>query len=273
MDFMFIANDPLHVRCAERAGVDRVMVDLELIGKASRQGHMDTVISNHSLEDVRVVRGIVSKASLLVRVNPIFDGSADEIERVLDLGADIVMLPMFKTVSEVETFIDLVRGRARVCLLLETAESLGRAHQILSVRGIDEVHIGLNDLHLALGLDFMFEVLTGGLVEHIGSLCRERGIKFGFGGVARVGGGMLSAADITTEHARLGSTQVILSRDFRSLFDGRSEDLITEEFETEVSKLRKVYQVAGEMSDPEFDAVRRRVSLSVSKIAESRSVK
>lgn len=267
IDFIYIANDPLQVRCADRAGVDRVMVDLEIIGKAERQGHLDTVISRHSLDDVRVVREMLRDAALLVRVNPINTESAEEIDSVLALGADIVMLPMFRTVSEVETFIGLLRGRARACLLMETAQSLARAEQILAVPGIDEVHMGLNDLHLAMGLNFMFELLAGGIVDHLASMCRERGIKFGFGGVARIGKGDLAASDIIAEHARVGSTQVILSRNFKALFNDAEESDIVVQFSDAVEQLRQAYRTAKLSSDLERHETRRRVCEVVGRLA------
>ena len=37
--------------------------------------------------------------------------------------------------------------------------------EVLSNGGFDEIHIGLNDLHLSYGLTFMFELLSNGLVE------------------------------------------------------------------------------------------------------------
>lgn len=271
MDLIYIASAPEQVRAAEAAGVDRIMVDLEIRGKMERQGHLNTVISNHSLSDVETVRGLLSKSSLLVRVNPLFDQSVSEIEAVLALGADIVMLPMFKSVCEVQEFVDIVGGRARTCLLLETAESLARAEEILSISGIDEVHIGLNDLHLSLGLTFMFEVLTGGLVGHLSSVCRKQGLKFGFGGIARVGGGLLPAVDIIAEHVRLGSSQVILSRDFRSIFDGRAEQTVADDFYLEVLKLRDAYKRALKLSESELRTVQRRVAASVAEIVKRRS--
>ena len=54
----------------ERCGVDWVFVDLEIIGKQERQAGRNTVVSGHSLGDVRAVRQVLSQSKLLVRVNP-----------------------------------------------------------------------------------------------------------------------------------------------------------------------------------------------------------
>ena len=48
---------------------------------------------------------------------------------------------------------------------------------ILSVEGIDEVHIGLNDLHLAYGQKFMFQLLCDGTVEKLCQKFKEKGVK------------------------------------------------------------------------------------------------
>ena len=50
-----------------------------------------------------------------------FESSEDEILRIIDVGADIIMLPMYKTVAEVERFLKAVDGRAKTMLLAETS--------------------------------------------------------------------------------------------------------------------------------------------------------
>ncbi len=247
MDLIYITNDIFRARCADEAGVDRVMVDLEINGKNERQGHLNTVISNHNLNDVARVKESLKDSQLLVRVNPLFSGSKNEITSCVERGADILMLPMFKTATEVDAFVTLVAGRTKVCLLLETPQALARAHEILKIQGIDEVHIGLNDLHLGLNLQFMFELLSGGLVDYLSNILKENGLKFGFGGVARLNTGALSANLILSEHLRLGSSQVILSRDFNSVFSlGNKADsgLL---FKNEVEKIRSYITELNEL--------------------------
>jgi 2-keto-3-deoxy-L-rhamnonate aldolase RhmA len=150
----------------------------------------------------------------MVRVNPLDDESEDEINKVIDAGADYIMLPMFKTKAEVEKFVSLVNGRAKTMLLLETKEAKECLEEYVSVPGIDEIHIGLNDLHLSYGLDFMFELLSDGTVEKIARKIKAKNIPYGFGGIARIGKGMLPAEHVIAEHYRLGSEMAILSRSF-----------------------------------------------------------
>ena len=153
-------------------------------------------------------------------VNPVheatneYSSSENEIDAVIDAGADIIMLPFFKTVNEVRRFIACVNGRARVSLLLETPEAVALADTIFAVPGIDEVHIGLNDLSLGYGKTFMFELLCDGTIEALCLKLRHSGIPYGFGGIASIGSGMLPAEAILKEHYRLGSSMVILSRSF-----------------------------------------------------------
>mgnify|MGYP000883138591 CR=1 FL=1 len=218
MKLLYISNSIDEVKKADKIGIDFIFIDLEINGKKERQGHLDTFISDHNIEDVRKVKEVLKDAKLLVRVNPIGIGSEEEINKVIEYGADVVMLPIFKTREEVEKFISLVNNRAKVCLLLETSEAFFRIDDILSVKGIDYIHIGLNDLHLSLGLDFMFECLAGDFMEHLVNKITQKGIEFGIGGIARIGEGELPSEVILKEHVRLGSKMAILSRTFRGRF-------------------------------------------------------
>ena len=99
-------------------------------------------------------------------------------------------------------------------MLLETKEAEQCLDDVLKVDGIDEIHIGLNDLHLSYGLTFMFELLSNGTVERICNKVRAKGIPYGFGGLSTIGDGILPAEKIMVEHYRLGSSRAILSRGF-----------------------------------------------------------
>lgn len=220
LKLMYITNMPEIAQIAESAGVDRIFVDMEFIGKDARQNGLDTVKSHHTVQDAARIKQSVEKADVLVRVNPIHDAlpdyfsSEDEINAVVEAGADIIMLPYFKTAAEVRTFIKLVGGRARTMLLLETPEAVEIIDEILEIPGVDEIHIGLNDLSLGYGRRFMFEILADGTVEQLCFKFRKKGIPFGFGGIASLGNGMLPSEFIIKEHYRLGSSFVILSRSF-----------------------------------------------------------
>lgn len=220
LKLMYITNNPEIAKIAEEAGVDRIFVDMEYIGKAKRQGGMDTVQSHHTVEDIKRIREVIHKAEIIVRVNPIHEASEEycssetEINDVIEAGADIIMLPYFKTLEEVICFLKIINKRTRTMLLVETPEAVDIIDDILNLEGIDEIHIGLNDLSLGYGRKFMFELLADGTVEKLCVKFKMKGIPYGFGGIASIGHGELPAEDIIKEHYRLGSTCVILSRSF-----------------------------------------------------------
>ncbi|QDU49388.1 aldolase/citrate lyase family protein [Gimesia panareensis] len=217
MKYLFITDCPEIAKYVDQCGVDRIFIDLELLGKVERQGNRDTVISHHRVESISRVKEVVHQAEVLVRVNPLNPDSADEIEQVLDQGADALMLPMFRSVEEVEWFCDRVNSRAQVVPLVETLGAMQQLELIVQLPGVSQVHIGLNDLHLELELGFMFELMSNGMVEEMSAICRNAQIPFGIGGISTMDTGLVSGRLVLSEHARLGSEWVILSRSFHQL--------------------------------------------------------
>jgi len=246
LKLMYITNNPSVANIAEQAGVDWIFLDMEFIGKDKRQGGLDTVQNHHTVEDVANIKAAVKKAKVLVRVNPIhellpdYPSSKDEIDATINAGADIVMLPFFKTVEEVRTFIKLVDGRAKTCLLLETAEAAMLIDEILKVPGIDMIHIGLNDLHLSLGMKFMFQLLTDGIVENLANKIKAKGIPFGFGGIARLDTGAVPGKYVLKEHYRLSSSMVIVSRSFCNTDKISDLDEVKKIFVTGIAEIRRL---------------------------------
>lgn len=243
---MYITNQPEIAQIAETAGVDRIFVDMEFFGKAKRQISLDTVRSHHTIEDISAIKSAVLSAQVLVRINPLHDAlpnipsSQEEIDASIAAGADILMLPFFKTVREVETFLSFVNGRTQTMLLVETPEAVARIDEILSMPGIDEVHIGLNDLSIGYGKRFMFELLSDGTVEQLCFKFRQRGLTYGFGGIASLGNGALPSEYIIKEHYRLGSTCAILSRSFCDVTKVQHIGIISATFQRGVREIREL---------------------------------
>lgn len=211
---MLITKRPQVARHAFECGVKRIFVDMEILGKHERQGHLSTVISDHTLDDVAAVRQAVPAAELMVRVNPLHSGTKAEVDGAIAAGANLLMLPMFETAGELMAFSRIVDGRVGIIPLVETRGAAVDIARVARVPGLHEVFIGLNDLHLSLGLKFMFQLLSNGTVERLVEQIREAGVPYGFGGIARVGEGMLPARLVLGEHVRLRSRSVILSRAF-----------------------------------------------------------
>lgn len=261
---MFITKSPELAAAAVQGGVDRIFVDLELLGKRERQGHLDTVISAHTLRDVEVVRAAVPDATLLVRVNPWHAESPAEIRDAVDAGADLLMLPMFTRADEVEDFASRVPAPVSVIPLLETAPAVDTLDRLVRIPNVPEVFIGLNDLHLSLGLDFMFEPLASGLVDRMAATVLAAGRRFGFGGVARVGEGLLPGEMVLGEHVRIGSSSVILSRTF---FRG-ADQTARLDFRREIERLREAEAALRRRSAEQVEADRLEVLRRVRSIAD-----
>jgi hypothetical protein len=269
MNLFFITNSVQLAQFAVEQGADRIFVDLETLGKNERQGHLDTLISSHSVADVAAVRKVVPPGRLMVRINPINEGTVDEVEDVIDAGADIIMLPMFRTPREVELFVAAVNGRARTMLLVETVGAMESLRECVAVRGVDEVHIGLNDLHLELRKRFMFELLADGTVDRMAQVLNDALVPFGIGGVARVGEGLLPAELILAEHARLGSTAAILSRTFHRRAEAVEDIRAQMDFAAEITKLREAYEHQLNASQDDLLRAHREISAIVASIVSS----
>lgn len=237
-DFIYITNIPYVGEFISDHGVRWIMVDLEHNGKAKRQKGRDTVISAHNVLDVKNMRGHLASANLLVRINPINPSSKEEIDKVIDAGADAIMLPFFKQKAEVDYFIELVASRCKVFLLLETLTAIENLSDILSIKDIDYIHIGLNDLHIERKTKFMFEFIADGSIEPVAKILVNTGMKFGIGGVGRYGQLLPPAESLLSEHIRLNSNGAILSRSFMNMTTMKEVKDFCAQFKTELEKLR-----------------------------------
>ena len=152
-------------------------------------------------------------ARLFARCDPQIDG---QLERLVEAGVAFVMLPMFRDAEAVAAACERVAGRARIVPLVETREAVERIDEVLAVAGVDEVHVGLNDLSLALGLPNRFAALVHPAVERVAAGARAAGARLGLGGIGRAGQEDLPipASLVYAQHARLGSGAALLSRSF-----------------------------------------------------------
>jgi len=260
IELIQITNDVDFARQCDALGGMRLFVDLEQLGKAERQAGRNTFISTHGLTDVGRIKSVLKRSSLMVRVNPMHARTASEVDAVLAQGADLLMLPMFTDAQELQSFAALVAGRAPVVALLETAGALRSLGKWIDTPGLHEVYVGLNDLHLSLGCRFMFEPLADGVVDRVAVAARNHGLRFGFGGIARIDEGLLPGRDVLAEHLRLGSRSVILSRTFH-----RSDSSVP--FDAEVAALRRVEKELMARSVEQMEADRERIRSVIASVA------
>jgi hypothetical protein len=214
-------NDPRLAARADAAGIDRVGVDLERLGKAERQRGLGTWISSHTEDDLGRVAAVLTRAVPFARINPMHDGTAAQVDRAIAHGARVLMLPMVETVDDAARFAAAVRGRAAIVLLVESATGLDAAGALAAVDGVDEIHVGLNDLALSLGLRTRWLALAGDRLRDASAAVRAAGRRFGFGGIGAAGDdGLPIPADlIYAEYARIGATAALVARAFPTTGD------------------------------------------------------
>jgi 2-keto-3-deoxy-L-rhamnonate aldolase RhmA len=174
-----------------RLGYDYVGIDTQ-----------HTVLSE-SQAAVIVRRLVAAPFAVVVRVP---SNAPAAIGRVLDAGADGVIVPMVSTVGEAQAAVaacryppagvrsfgpmradlglELAQIEARACcfVMIETAEGLANVDEICAVPGLAGVYIGPADLSIGLGLNPMRAFTTDQLeapVDTIRSACARNGRVMG----------------------------------------------------------------------------------------------
>lgn len=260
MKTILICNDGELATFALGSGVSRIMLDWERNGKAERQKGADTLLSYHKVSDLfNVVSSLNSggvsdvKRRVIVRVNPLYDGSAAEIQAAIDGGAGYIMLPYFHSANQVKDFVEIVDGRASVIALVETGAAVQGISEIVEISGVSEIYIGLNDLHRDLNMRHMFQPLASGVVDHVSKVCLASGKPFGFGGIGRIGTGEVPAEFILAEHRRLGSGMVILSRSFHCRSSCLGEVMTRLDMPREIKAIRDAWLQYAKLTTAELN--------------------
>ena len=217
-----ITNDPDLGRAAEEAGIDRIMIDLETRGKADRQRGEGLFLSDHQRRDVEVMRKRLLHAQLMVRINCPYAGTEEEVRFVAEAGADLVMLPMFRTISEATLFLQMSRSRQiQNCLLVETSGAAQAIEHLTLAEGIGELHFGLNDLRLSMRRASIFDFFIDGTLDRLAATAKRTKLSFGCGGLARLSDERLPVRPdlIVAQQARLHVNRALLGRSFRRFFE------------------------------------------------------
>lgn len=225
MIFSLITNDILLIKNSHNCGIDRIMIDLEFLGKKDRQNGMDLFQSNHKIEDIKKIKKENTFIKTLVRINQINQNSKDEINKVIDYGADIIMLPYFKNISEIETFIKLIDNRVELSLLIETSEAINLLEDIIKYEDVSEYHIGLNDLSISLKNKNIFQTVLDGTIEKSINILKKTKKKYGFGGVGSLNKKdlMISSELFLFEQLRNECNIGWLGRSFRDIIKNEND--------------------------------------------------
>ena len=115
----------------------------------------------------------------------------------------------------------------------------------------------------------MFELLVDGTVERLCKKFKEKGIPYGFGGIARLGYGMLPAEKVIIEHYRLGSTKAILSRSFCNANNVSDMNELQELFKFEIKKIRDFEKKVAQYSAEDFKTNKLEVERLVKVIVQN----
>ena len=111
-------------------------------------------------------------------------------------------------------------------------------------------------------MTFMFELLSDGTVEKLCEKFKAAGIPYGFGGIAKLGEGLLPAEKIIMEHYRLGSTRAILSRTFCDCAKVESLEEIERIYKDSMAALREYEASMAEVTQEQF--IRNKVDVAKS---------
>jgi citrate lyase beta subunit len=211
---MAFTDNPDLASVLDAAGVDRIGVDLEVMGKVERQAGASLRLSGHDARSLAALAPRLKTARLLARINPLHDGSAAEIETVLSYGAQVLIVPYFRTADEPFRIAAMVRDRALVLPLVETLSALSTIDALAS--GFGELYFGLNDLRLSLHYPSFLPVFDYPPFNAAVAQARALGIRSLIAGVGRPDDDQLPIAPqlVYDQLRRLDAGGSLLSRVF-----------------------------------------------------------
>ncbi|GAB5527905.1 MAG: hypothetical protein Roseis2KO_57770 [Roseivirga sp.] len=207
--YVFYTDVDKAKKCIE-AGVNGIVIDWERAGKRHRQSLFDTQINQHGLRDLADARELFT-GSIVCRVNGGEELGRDEIQRAIDHGADEIMIPMIKSVRQAEEALNLIDGKAKSIIMIETEEAVRSAEEIGKLP-LDKVYVGFNDLAISRNVSNIFLPLIDGTMEEISSSLQ---VEFGFAGLTHPEMGYpLPSILLLNEMKALGASFTLLRRSF-----------------------------------------------------------
>jgi 2-keto-3-deoxy-L-rhamnonate aldolase RhmA len=209
-DLFAFCTDPALARRLDAAGVDGFVIDWERRDKDRRQHGWSTQINSETPADLRNVRRAVDRP-ILCRVNAPSPLMAKEIAVAISLGADEVLIPMVRSVAEVEAALDAANGDAGVGILVETDEAVALA-PALGTLPLSRVYVGLNDLAIAHETTNLFRAVVDGTVDRVRAAFD---VPLGFAGLTHPSRGAPVPCDlIVAALTDLGADFTFLRRSF-----------------------------------------------------------
>ena len=197
-----------HIQC----GIASFLVDLELIGKDTRQLGFDTEINPGTMGDVKALSKI-AQARVWCRLNRFGSHTASEVEQAIANGAAVLILPMVTTIQEVNDFLTQIGSRCESCIMIETPEGVRLAPE-LEKMPIDSIFFGLNDYAISTESRNIFKAIENGTLETVIRATSAK--RSGFGGLTHMSlGSPVPSAMLLEELSRLDCKITFLRRSFR----------------------------------------------------------
>ncbi len=218
MDLFLFTVDPSWGRDVVAAGAAGIVVDWERRGKARRQQGENTQINEDTPEDLTRMRA-ATDGRLVCRLNGYGPWTPGEVADAVARGADEILLPMVRSVDEVDRTLDLAAGRCGVGILVETQDAVDRSAD-LARRPLSRIYVGLNDLRIDRRSSELFRPLVDGTVDAVRATVTQQ--PFGVAGLTLPGRGFpLDAGLLAAELVRMRTDFTFLRRSFTADMAGR----------------------------------------------------
>jgi hypothetical protein len=252
MIYSIIGNTVELANAAVNAGIERLIIDIERIGKPERQFKKDLFLSNHTVEDIATIKKSNHTIKIVFRINKIGSTTTEEVKIAIRDKVDYIMLPYFKTISEVDTLVALVQSKIKLILLIETKEAILLINQLTKRADISEIHFGLNDLAISYGYNNIFEPLKMGQLDEWCNIIARNNKPYGFGGIASLSNTQLPVPPylILAAQKKLGCSRAWLGRSFRNILSHNYDNI-----NYEMSLLRNRYNDFSMLNNAELEAI------------------
>lgn len=200
----------------------RVVVDWERIGKHDRQAGahgligLDTTIAPDAPDAVATVRQ--AGFDVVCRIDPVGAHTAQQVRAVRDQGGTAVLVPMWRTLAEIDEVARLADG-LDVGVMVETVDAVDHC-PALADAGVSFVFVGLVDLAIERSTRSIFAPLVDGTLDRIAEGLGR--VPFGFGGLTLPDRGHpIPNRLLVGELARVGASFSFMRRSFLTDVHGR----------------------------------------------------
>jgi hypothetical protein len=242
-DLILFYRDAPFTQAAVEAGIRTVIVDWERGDKRERQQSFDTQISTQTAKDLHGARESTT-ARLICRLNRFGSWTESEVITAIEYGADEILLPMVRSLEQVEVVLEYTRGQCALGIMIETIDALEISSSFAQF-SLARAYVGLNDLHIERDSRHIFTALEDGTVESVKQSIPS--IPFGFGGLTLPDRGEpLPCSLIIAEIARLECSFSFLRRSFYRDIEGG-------ELSVELPRLRAALGAAQQRSSGQIE--------------------